>query len=252
MLYSGSFNDIDCGKYDEIWLIVRSLKNMPYGNNIYHVPQLSPSPDLFHTYLSLKKAGKWDTKAFDEIYIPRFLNEMKSSEALTYLNILSEKSKKKDILIVCYCSDERTCHRSLVKQCISSLQKDLYVIVAGSRSFNDYRMLTEKLDYYFSVKISQGFKIHIVSGGAKGADMLAEQYAKEKGYESLVFPADWNRFGKSAGYKRNRQIHEFIAKFPYRACVCFWDGTSHGTADNFNLCNEYKTPLRKVIFTTER
>ena len=128
----------------------------------------------------------------------------------------------------------------------------LYVIVAGSRSFNNYSMLKEKLDYYLSVKISQGFKIHIVSGGAKGADILAEQYAKEKGYESLVFPADWNRFDKSAGYKRNRQMHEFIAQFPYRACVCFWDGISHGTADNFNLCNEYKTPLRKVIFTTER
>lgn len=49
MLYSGSFKDIDCDKYDEIWLIVRSL-SVPAGNNIYHVPQLSPSPDLFHRY----------------------------------------------------------------------------------------------------------------------------------------------------------------------------------------------------------
>ena len=54
MLYSGSFGAIDCNRYDEIWLIVRSLKHMPAGHNIYHVPQLAPSLDLFYTYLSLK------------------------------------------------------------------------------------------------------------------------------------------------------------------------------------------------------
>ena len=122
MLYSGSFGAIDCNRYDEIWLIVRSLKHMPAGHNIYHVPQLAPSLDLFYTYLSLKRSGKWGVKAFDEIYKPRFLNEMRSAEALTYLNALAEKSKVKDILIVCYCTDKRTCHRSLVKQCVAALR----------------------------------------------------------------------------------------------------------------------------------
>ena len=244
MLYSGSFNDIDCSKYDEIWLIVRSLKNMPYGNNIYHVPQLSPSPDLFHTYLSLKESGKWNTKAFDEIYTPRFLNEMKSSEALTYLNILSEKSKVKDILIVCYCTDERMCHRSLVKQCILALQRDFYLLIAGSRGYDNYEEMKTQTDYILSNKVAQGFHIHIVSGGARGADTLAKMYAEERKYEYHEFPADWNTYGKSAGYIRNRRMHEFICQFPSRGVLCFWDGQSKGTSHNFELCKTYKNPLR--------
>lgn len=244
MLYSGSFNDIDCNKYDEIWLIVRSLKNMPAGNNIYHVPQLSPSPDLFHKYLALKNEGKWNTKAFDEIYTPQFLQEMQSSTAMTYLDILTKKSRTKDILIACYCHDERMCHRSLVKQCVYAFQKDFYLLIAGSRTYENYDEMKEKTDYMLSTKVSQGFNIHIVSGGARGADSLAKRYAQEYGYQYHEFPADWHTYGKSAGYVRNREMHVFISQFPFRGVLCFWDGQSKGTAHNFELCKSYNNPLR--------
>ena len=244
MLYSGSFKDIDCDKYDGIWLIVRSLKSVPAGNNIYHVPQLSPSPDLFHKYLSLREAGKWNTKAFDEIYTPQFLKEMQSPEAFRYLNILANKAKTKDILIACYCKDERMCHRSLVKKCIFTFQKDFYLLIAGSRGYNNYDEMKEKTDYILSHKIAQGYCIHIVSGGARGADSLAKRYAQEHGYQYHEFPADWHTYGKSAGYVRNREMHVFISQFPFREVLCFWDGKSKGTAHNFELCKSYNNPLR--------
>lgn len=115
-----------------------------------------------------------------------------------------------------------------------------YLLVAGSRSFDDYQFLSASLD---KLLVNQS-DVTVVSGGARGADTLAERYAHERGYQVRVFPADWNKFGKSAGYRRNRQMHEFIAQFPNRGCVCFWDGNSRGTTHNFDLANEFHTPLR--------
>lgn len=120
-------------------------------------------------------------------------------------------------------------------------------LVAGSRSFDDYELLSQTLDNL----LSNQPKVAIVSGGAKGADSLAERYAREHNLPLKVFPADWNRFGKSAGYKRNRQMHEFIAKFQNRGCVCFWGGKSKGIQHNFKLCDEFKNPLRIKRFNKE-
>ena len=136
------------------------------------------------------------------------------------------------------------CHRSLVKQCILALQRDFYLLIAGSRGYDNYEEMKTQTDYILSNKTSQGFHIHIVSGGARGADTLAKMYAEERGYQYHEFPADWNTYGKSAGYIRNRRMHEFICQFPSRGVLCFWDGQSKGTSHNFELCKTYKNPLR--------
>ncbi len=46
----------------------------------------------------------------------------------------------------------------------------------------------------------------IISGGAPGADTLAEVAAAELNLETTIFPADWERYGRSAGPKRNLQM----------------------------------------------
>lgn len=123
---------------------------------------------------------------------------------------------------------------------------NFYLLIAGSRSFNNYELLKERCDFFLQ---NQKGTIHIVSGGAKGADTLAERYAKERGYELHVFPADWNKYGNRAGYIRNEEMHKFIAKASYkRGVVCFWDGQSKGTAHNFELSKKYNNPLRVVKF----
>lgn len=245
MLYTGSIRDIDKTKYDEIWVIVRSLGNVSTGDNIYHVPQLSPSYNLFYDYRNWVKQGVWCKKQFDEVYKPRFLEEMKSDTAQQYLNLLRESCKTKDILICCFCNDESMCHRSIVKELIEG-HDDFYLLIAGSRTFNNYELLKERCDFFLQ---NQKGHIHIVSGGARGADTLAEQYARERGYQLHVFPADWNKYGNRAGYIRNEEMHKFIAKeSSKRGVLCFWDGQSKGTAHNFELCNIYNTPLRIVRF----
>ena len=116
------------------------------------------------------------------------------------------------------------------------------LLIAGSRDFNDYDTLAKKCD---SLLVNQRRKyIIIVSGGSRGADTLAERYAKERGYYLKVFPAQWKKYGKSAGYRRNEEMHKYINSFGNRGVVCFWDGQSIGTTHNFNLCKRFHTQLR--------
>ena len=115
------------------------------------------------------------------------------------------------------------------------------IIIAGSRTFDDYEGLVDCLDEQILELTEQNDvidDIEIVSGGAKGADKLGERYAKEKGYSLKVFKADWNKFGKSAGYRRNEQMAEYAD-----ACICFWDGESKGTKHMIDLAEEHDLAL---------
>lgn len=124
----------------------------------------------------------------------------------------------------------------------------LYLIVVGSRTFNNYALLKEECDKAIKdmMDYDKYYIIHIVSGGAKGADNLAERYSKENDYDMIVFPAEWDKYGKSAGYKRNVKMQEEISQYPNRMCIAFWDGVSKGTQHNFELCKRYGIELRIV------
>lgn len=104
--------NIDYAAFDEVWAIVRSLK---YPGRMKHVPVLSPSWDLFKKYLALRNAGKWNKESFEKIYVPIFLHEMQSTAARRKLTELIELDKQgKCICMACFCTDEETCHRSII------------------------------------------------------------------------------------------------------------------------------------------
>lgn len=86
----------------------------------------------------------------------------------------------------------------------------------------------------------------IVSGGARGADALAKRYAVDRGYCYMEFPADWDTYGRRAGYIRNRAMHEYISTHENRGVIAFWDGKSRGTRQSFSLAGSYSNPLRVV------
>lgn len=123
-----------------------------------------------------------------------------------------------------------------------------YCLVVGSREFANYEQMEVNLDKL----LNNQKEVTIVSGGAKGADTLAEKYAANRGYECIVFKADWNKYGKSAGVIRNEQMQKFIAQHEKRCCVAFWDGRSKGTYSNFDLAKKYNNPLRIVLFEKKR
>lgn len=96
--------------------------------------------------------------------------------------------------------------------------------VVGSRTFNNYWFLKTSIDNY-----SGGRDLELVSGGAKGADRLAERYAIVHELQIKVFHAAWDTFGRSAGFKRNLEIANYADE-----CYAFVDKPlyeSKGTDD---------------------
>jgi len=110
------------------------------------------------------------------------------------------------------------------------------VIIAGTRTFEDYPLLKERCDYY----LQNYDEIEIVSGGARGADFLGERYAVDKGYKLSKFVANWD-LGPKAGPIRNRQMAEYAD-----ALIAFWDGESKGTLNMINVAKELGLKVKIV------
>ncbi len=103
----------------------------------------------------------------------------------------------------------------------------LRTIIAGSRTITNYHHVEK------AIALS-GFKpTEIVSGTARGVDQLGEIWAKNNNIPVAQYPADWDRYGKSAGYRRN----EVMAKNA-DALIAVWDGSSKGTVHMIELAKE--------------
>lgn len=113
------------------------------------------------------------------------------------------------------------------------------VIVAGSREFTDYALLERELD----IITSSGYEIEIVSGTAKGADKLGEKYALDNEIALKRMPADWDTYGKRAGYLRNEQMANYAD-----ACIVFWDGRSPGTKHMIDIAKRVGIPTKVIYF----
>lgn len=105
--------------------------------------------------------------------------------------------------------------------------KTTKVIIAGGRDFSDYDLLEQTLRELYE---GQNDKFEIVSGTARGADQLGERFARRAGFEIKSFPADWNKYGKSAGYRRNAEMADYAD-----VLVAFWDQKSRGTMHMIDL-----------------
>ena len=111
------------------------------------------------------------------------------------------------------------------------------VIIAGSRGFEDYEYLKKQLN----LLIEEGYLTHmstIVSGGARGADRLGELFAAEYQLKTVLFPADWDQYGPSAGPIRNEQMADYAD-----VLVAFWDGKSRGTQNMIELMQARRKEL---------
>lgn len=113
------------------------------------------------------------------------------------------------------------------------------IIVAGSRTFNDYHLLVEKLDFF----LKNQKDVTIISGTARGADKMGEDYAHQNNHKVEQYPAMWDIYGKKAGYMRNEEMANVAD-----GAVIFWDGESKGTKHMIDLCKKNKIKLRIVMF----
>lgn len=77
------------------------------------------------------------------------------------------------------------------------------VIIAGSRSIHEYEIVKQAV-------AESGFEItEVVSGRAAGVDRLGESWADEYNIPVKPFPADWSKWGKGAGHRRNTEMAEY-------------------------------------------
>lgn len=79
----------------------------------------------------------------------------------------------------------------------------LYVIVCGGRDFRDCALLNDTLD---KIAAQRGSIAKIIHGNASGADTLASMWARRHHVSAWPFPAQWSKYGKSAGPRRNKQM----------------------------------------------
>lgn len=104
------------------------------------------------------------------------------------------------------------------------------IAVVGSRSFADYEHLRRVLQAWLPAEI--------ISGGAQGADTLAQRLAQEENLPITVIKPDWRQFGRAAGPIRNRAIVDASDMV-----VAFWDGQSRGTASTLEYARAKNIPV---------
>jgi hypothetical protein len=102
------------------------------------------------------------------------------------------------------------------------------VIIAGGR---DYNFNPSDIAYLNKLRITLPIT-EVVSGAAKGADKCGEDWAKKHNIPIKQFPANWDKHGKSAGFKRNKQMAQYAD-----AAILFPGG--RGTDMMFGLAKEH-------------
>lgn len=111
-------------------------------------------------------------------------------------------------------------------------------IIAGSRN-------AEKTRSYYAIGLCMGAMVkkgrmvtEIVSGGASGVDTFAQMIAKEYGFPLKVMNADWDKYGRKAGYIRNSEMAEYAD-----ALIAIWDGKSPGTKMMIDIAQKKGMPV---------
>jgi len=111
-------------------------------------------------------------------------------------------------------------------------------IIAGSRSITDPQLVAKAV-------AESGFTItSVVSGGARGIDRLGEAWATDHTIAITRFPAEWTRYGRSAGYRRNE-----VMAVHADALLAIWDGHSPGTRHMIDTARDHG--LTVFVFRTE-
>jgi hypothetical protein len=109
---------------------------------------------------------------------------------------------------------------------------DMKVIVAGGRDFNDGVLLGQAMLPYRDDPATT-----VICGMARGADALGAVWARHHGLPVIEMPAQWDLYGKSAGYRRNVEMAKVAD-----VLMAFWDGKSRGTAHMIQIAKDHGLP----------
>lgn len=107
-------------------------------------------------------------------------------------------------------------------------------IIAGSRDITDIKHVERAMQSCSLFHVTE-----IVSGGARGVDRLGERWARNNDVTLSIFPALWDKYGKKAGYIRNKDMAEYADML-----VAVWDGKSTGTKHMIDIMES----MKKFVF----
>ena len=112
------------------------------------------------------------------------------------------------------------------------------VAVIGGRDFSNYELLVKTINDIKGIDL-------IVSGGALGADSMGAHYANHNNIPTLIFKPDWRKYGKGAGFIRNKDIINNSD-----IVVAFWDGKSKGTRNSIDTALKLNKDVRIIKYET--
>lgn len=107
------------------------------------------------------------------------------------------------------------------------------IVICGSRNFGNYVKVKEVMDAVIDEVQHLGEEVKIISGGARGADTLADLYAQRHKIPFTLYKAEWSKYGNKAGIIRNIEMAKVAD-----VVVAFWDGGSRGTKHMIEYCKE--------------
>ena len=117
------------------------------------------------------------------------------------------------------------------------------IAIIGGRDFNDFDLMKKTLVDFMGG--NRTFLNAIVSGGAKGADTLAEKFADEIGVEKIIFRPNYEKYGRLAALQRNTEIIENAD-----IVFAFWDGKSRGTHDSIKKAKKMDKIIHIIHYET--
>lgn len=121
------------------------------------------------------------------------------------------------------------------------------VIIAGSRNIPE--KLSEELVDTILTSLFKDLNIkvtEVVSGTARGGDKIGEAWAYFNAIPVKKFPANWDKYGKRAGYLRNSEMAEYGEML-----VAIWDGSSKGTKHMIDLADKKGVKVSIIMFNPE-
>ena len=113
------------------------------------------------------------------------------------------------------------------------MEAHMKVAIIGSRGLN-----IENLEKYLPDNVTE-----IITGGAKGVDTSAKEYALAHGIPLTEFLPEYNKYRRAAPLKRNQTIIEHAD-----LVLAFWDGTSRGTKYVIDTCKKNGVPIEVYRF----
>lgn len=125
------------------------------------------------------------------------------------------------------------------------------IIVCGGRHFNNYFALSNILLDIIKNNTKDKESIEIVSGHCTGADQLGERFAKQFKLGLKIFPAEWSKYGKSAGPIRNKKMIEYIRNDSNPFVLAFTSTNTKGTKYTLDLAKKFNINYKEIAYTSE-